>query len=394
MAKIMFIHHSGLIGGAGVSFINVLETLVSLHDVYVFVPSDPMDILDRVKKLSEKNRNLKVFSYGRRIGALTYYSGGDALFSPRFIYRFLLILCQYNYWNKRIKEINPDVVITNSKILSWMSMLSEWKTRQSICFVRETMKGNKSSFPNRVITYLLNTHCKVVFLSDYDKKKEGLTKARSYVIHDFISDNQFSLSLSRKQALKSLGLSSDYFYALYVGGVSEMKGFDLIIQSIVKSSSDIHLIVAGNDFDYALSSRNNHDVKYAKKWERFLNENDKNNQIHFVGRLQDMSMCYAACDVMTFPMRDPHQARPVFEAGLYRKPIIITDFENINEFVQNGYNGFTVPKNDYSAIIDKLEILKSDINLRERMGRNNYTNTLRNHMMNDNCKLVQKLIEE
>ena len=393
MSKVLFIHHSGILGGAGISLINVVKSVAREHNVFVGVSSDPDDILTLLRQLSFENPNIKVFSYGRRIGAITYYSGGDTLFSPRLIYRYLLSFKQRKYWNRKIKEINPDVVITNSKILCWMSGLTQLKCRKSICFVRETVKGNRKTFLNNQIAKKLDKYKKVVFLSEYDKKLENLKCAEAYVVHNFISSDQFDTTLSKNEAINLLSLPKDKFYVLYVGGVSEMKGFDLIVQAVLRMDDDVHLIVAGNDFKQARVTKNKSEIDYVDKWQSHIEKEDKKGRIHFLGRVKNMSSCYAACDVLVFPMRSPHQSRPAFEAGLFMKPIIISDFENISEFVRNNENGLRFPPNDVEALTNAIMSLRND-ELRKRLGKNNYLNTLENHNKEKSCEKIRMLIEE
>ena len=69
MSKIMFIHHSGIIGGAGVSLINTIDFLSDNNEVYVYVSSEPDDMFNLFKNMSN---NVHVDTYGRRIGALSY----------------------------------------------------------------------------------------------------------------------------------------------------------------------------------------------------------------------------------------------------------------------------------------------------------------------------------
>lgn len=393
LSKVLFIHHSGILGGAGISLINVVKSVAENHEVYVGVSSDPDDIYNLLRQSSHENSNIKVFSYGRRIGAITYYSGGDNLFSPRFVYRCLLTIKQRKYWNNKIKEINPDVVITNSKILCWMSGLTQIKKRKSICFVRETVKGNRKSFLNNQIAKKLDKYKKVVYLSEYDRKLENLKHAESSVVHNFISGDQFDTTLSKNDALNILSLPNDKFYVLYVGGVSEMKGFDLIVQAVLQMDDDVHLIVAGNDFNQAKITKDKSEIDYADKWQSIIEKEDKKGKIHILGRVKDMSDCYAACDVLAFPMRSPHQSRPAFEAGLFMKPVIISDFKNISEFVRNDDNGIRVLPNDVTALTDAIGCLRND-ELRKFLGKNNYLNTIENHSKDKSCEKIRMLIEE
>ena len=46
----MFIHHSGIIGGAGVSLINTIDFLSDNNEVYVYVSSEPDDMFNLFKK--------------------------------------------------------------------------------------------------------------------------------------------------------------------------------------------------------------------------------------------------------------------------------------------------------------------------------------------------------
>ena len=69
--KILIIHHSGLIGGAGISFYNVWIELEKEYNVVSYIPDDPPDLLSFLEK-----KGLKPHTFPFRLGKLTYYSGG------------------------------------------------------------------------------------------------------------------------------------------------------------------------------------------------------------------------------------------------------------------------------------------------------------------------------
>ena len=393
MAKLMFIHHSGLVGGAGVSLINVIKSVSEQHEVLVYVPCEPNDMINLLKQ-SEKSHGIKVKTYGRRIGAITYYSGGDTLKNVRFWYRISLIFMQWKMWNKLIRECNPDIVIVNSKILCWMSLLREVRKRKSICFVRETMQGMKQSYINNVISKLLSGYKKVVFLSEFDAKHEQLKTNQKKVIHNYIEKSQFDLNVSREDASKKLGLRNETFHVLYVGGVSYMKGFDIIVKAVLECDFDVELAVAGSGFEDAITSKSRKALKYVEKWKEFVEKEDCFNQIHMVGKQKDMTNCYASCDILVFPMRSAHQSRPAFEAGYFSKPVIITDFDNIAEFVRNGDNGYVVQPDNVSEIKDRIERLALDEKVRVTMGERNRENTERMHNKEKNLDLICETIKE
>ncbi len=375
MAKILLIHHSGVIGGAGVSLNNMMKALRDENELYVAVSTEPDDMV----KLFRSDPSNTVIPYGRRIGALTFYSGGDSAFSPRFVYRALLIPRQKKTFDRMIAQVDPDIVVVNSMTTSWLGRLGEVKKRKSVCFVRETFRGAGNHPVNRYIKSCLEHFSKVIFLSDYDKRAASLKKASSEVLYNYIVDNQFDRSVTKKQACEKLGVDDSGFLVLFVGGVSSIKGFDVAARAVLSSDKNIRLIVAGNDFSEAARIKDRKERAYFRRWEEYIRANDPDGRIRFVGRQLDMSYCYACADAVIFPMREPHQARPAFEAGFFRKPIIITDCENIREFVTDGYNGLTAENENVEAFREKIELLAGDEALKNRLGMNNYDRYLRNH---------------
>ena len=392
MHKIMLIHHSGVVGGAGVSFVNTVKTIAPHNTVTVYVPSEPTDIYEMLESIKDKY-GFTIKTYGRRIGAITYYSGGDSFLSLRLYYRALLAFKQIGYWNREFKSNDPDVVCVNSKILCWMSQLREVRKRKSVCFVRETMAGSRNSLPNQMIAAFLDDFSSVVFLSDYDRDREQLGKAETQVIHNYIDPTQFDRNISKEEARAQLGLRSTAFVVLYVGGVSAMKGFDLAVNVVLNAGSDVELLVLGNNFEDAGKSRDHTVQEYAEIWEEKIKGQDTGKRIHMLGRQKNMSLYYAACDALLFPMRAPHQSRPVFEAGFYSKPVIISDFDNIKEFVKDGYNGFLVQPDNFTAIAEKINYLRMNPEKCAWMGQNNRNNTETLHDRKKNCALAKRILE-
>ncbi len=388
--KILIIHHSGLLGGAGVSLLNVAKILKDEgHEVIISIPSEPNDMLKKADEMG-----LKTIVSDRRIGAITYVSGIDKAFSPRFIYRLMLILKQKKKWNSLIKEINPDVVVVNSKTLAWMSSLKEVKKRKSICFVRETMRRNKNNLINRHIKKRLEGFTKVSFISNYDLKLENLKIAKSFVIYDHLEDFKECDKNILIEKKVEWGLQNNTFKVLFVGGINYLKGAKIAVESVLKMGEGVELLVAGANFEDVKRVGNKSQIEYANNLEEFIKENDKFNQIRIIGKQSQMAYCYSLCDAVIFPMQAPHQARPVFEAGYFKKPIVISNFENVKEFVKDGENGFTAVYNDSDDFAEKLSVLKEDRVLLAKMGEINYQNAIKNHLEEVALKNIKKMFCE
>lgn len=395
MAKITIIHHSGVIGGGGVSFISIIKALAPHHNLTVLLSDSPDDILKQLTEL-KKDYKFQIESYGRRIGALTFYSGGDRLMSLRFLYRLSLIPKQWDYWEHKIKELDPDIVIVNSIILSWMGVLPEIKRRKSICFVRETIKGSLKLRANKIIRKLLLNFSRVVFLSEYDRRSWNFEHEKSEIIRDFVSENALDNSIQRYEATESQGLRQDSFHILYVGGVSHMKGFDLVVKAAIDLNDyiDTELVVAGVDFNDRKNMGGGKLNTYENNIKNYISQSKYGNKIHLIGRQSNMSNSYAAADVLVFPMRSAHQARPIFEAGFFSKPVIISDFENIKENIIENESGLLFTPGDISDLLSKLKYLALNPGLRIAMGRKNKQLSEANHSMKENNMSLLKLISE
>jgi glycosyltransferase involved in cell wall biosynthesis len=396
--KILMIHHSGLIGGAGISFYNTWLALEEKYSVVSYIADDPPDLL---MFLRDKGLNPHTFPF--RLGKLTYYSGGNNLLKPRFWYHALHSLFQISYWKKIICKEQPDLIIVNSKVLCWMGRIFKKFNIKSVCFVRETILGSPKKLMNRIMRNMLDDFTLVSFISNYDLKETGLTKAKAIVLYDFLDVANYYDKLGKIVACEQLNISPDSFNVLFVGGINHLKGIDIAVRSLASlKNEDITLIVSGNDSGAApnigfrsladtLKRRNS--IRFSKEVKKYIKNESIEKKIKFIGVQSDMSIPYSACDVLIFPMKEPHQARPAFEIGIQKKTVIISDFPHIHEFVRDGYNGLTFePLNSKKLAVTIMKIKDNRTLLRE-LGENNYQHAMQHHTKINVMKALLKEID-
>ncbi|RIO09459.1 glycosyltransferase, partial [Mammaliicoccus sciuri] len=116
--------------------------------------------------------------------------------------------------------------------------------------------------------------------------------------------------------------------------------------------------------------------------------------IELIGTVKNTSDIYNNTDILIFPSKKPHQSRPLFEAGFYKIPVIITENEIINERIKNGFNGFKFEENNFRSLSEKIELFVKDPNLINEMGEKNYYLSLKNHKFEDVKVNLLKAIEE
>lgn len=389
--KILMIHHSGLVGGAGVSFYNTWMALRDKYTVVSYIDDDPPDLL---MLLQDKGLNPHTFPFS--LGKMTYYSGGNNLLKLGFWYHALHSLFQISYWKKVIRNEQPDLIIVNSKVLCWMGRLFKKLNVKSICFVRETILGSPKNLMNKIMRSMLDNFTLVSFISNYDLDETGLSKAKAVVSYNVLEVSNYLDRLGKTAACEQLQISSDSFNVLFVGGVNNLKGIDIAVKALASlKNENIKLIVSGNDVTPNISTKLSSSIlskrklaRFSKALKEFIKYEYLEKQIKFIGVHTDMSIPYSACDILIIPMKKPHQARPAFEIGVQKKPVIISDFPQIHEFVKDRYNGLVFEPLNSEKLAQAIMELKNNRDLLVKLGENNYQHTMQYHTLDNTMNVL------
>lgn len=397
MKKILMIHHSGSIGGAGISGYNTLISLSKRYEVVMYCPATPSDYSDFLK-----SKGIKFKNFDFSLGSIHYYSGGPPIYSPTFIRNLLDIKKNRSKWIEIIEYEKPDLIIVNSKILSWVSQLAREMNIKSLAFVRETRKKSYFNIWNNIQRYYLNKFSGVIFISKYDQDIEELTIQDSVVVPNYMNFDLYKQKREREQVSKEYGVNHSSFNILYVGGMARIKGIDIAIKSLkYLVDRNVNLIIVGDpNFHYINKSDlftkfyNFAKRRFEKKISSTIITYKLDNKIHKLGIKKEMADMYTLADVLIFPANEPHQARPAFEAGVQKKPVILPDFDNTKEYLEDGINGLTFKKRNAKNLAKKINILMDNEELRKELGENNYKQTIKNHSTNNSENILMKFIDD
>lgn len=366
--KIILFHHSDSWGGGSLSLLTIADSLNKKYNVVVYLPHTGTELFNSFHK-----RKICVRAVGDNIGTINTYSGGPPMCSKDFILYMLKIIL---FSKKKITEIidkeTPDIVIANSMTLCWIGKICSKSHIRSVCFVRETATKLKGM---SIIYYFLNHYFDgVAYLSEFDKKQFNGKASVQRVIPDTILPDHFQKNISSDNAKKMLNLAEEYFYILYVGGtVPYPKGWNIIKNAMAMLKKyNIKLILTGNITENIFDSYN----------------------IINLGTVKKMDILYSAADIVVFPSTAPHQARPAYEAGYAKKPIIITDYIQTREYVIDNYNGLTFPEGNAYLLAKAILKLYKNKDLRTELGENNYKESIKKHSLTECEKTLFSFIEE
>lgn len=365
--KYLIIHHCDSWGGAGVSLKLTCEMLMeSGVDVTVCLPHKGTEVYNQLSKIN----NLNIISIERDLGMIAAYNGGPSFFSRTFFSVLSIIPSCKRALKKVLERESYDLIILNSMTLSWVCRLTSSLSLKSIVYIRETKPPFHPGF-QLIRSYINRYATGVVFISAFDKKRMRLECSCQLVMPNSIHLSDFVVKDSKQQLLAKYALPNDSMILLYVGGDDKLKGYDILLKAIERlQGCNIKIIVVGPVRD----------------------ENKKNNII-YLGKVYDMSSIYQMSDVLVFPSIKGHQARPAFEAGACYVPVIISDFPETSDEIIDGYNGLTFTPLDPENLAEKIMVLYSNPELRRKYGVNNYKETSENHNYEINKQKLTSFLE-
>jgi glycosyltransferase involved in cell wall biosynthesis len=145
-----------------------------------------------------------------------------------------------------------------------------------------------------------------------------------------------------------------------VGHAVPVKGWDLLVEAFARVSTAApcaRLMLAGSHSDP-------HETEFYASLCRRIKELGLENRIQFTGRLRDIRPVLAAGDIFVLPSRSEGCCNALLEALEAGLPCVAARVGNVVEAVQDGTNGFIVPRNDITLLAERLLLLVQNQTLR------------------------------
>lgn len=144
-------------------------------------------------------------------------------------------------------------------------------------------------------------------------------------------------------------------YILNIGDMVERKNFGLIVEAMAELPDDINLVVVGEQ------------TSYTKRVKRRLKILGFENRVHFRRNVatQDRAALYKGADIFINPSRFEGFSVEILEALSVGVPVIATRGSSLEE--AGGKHSIYVSDRDCGELVDAIERLSSDEQLREKM---------------------------
>lgn len=164
------------------------------------------------------------------------------------------------------------------------------------------------------------------------------------------------------------------------------KGMDYLIAALPRlltDNSDIQLVAVGEGND--------------RGWlENLAEEHGVSLHVHFLTALtqEELSGCYAACDVFALPSRGEGFGLVYIEAMAHGKPVIAGAHGGAPEIVEDGATGYLVPHGDVPQLASALATLLADAELRKKMGARGRGRVEREYQFAQFAKSLKRILKE
>ena len=190
-------------------------------------------------------------------------------------------------------------------------------------------------------------------------QKKMKAKCVKYVPGVGVDIEKFGKStIDKATKRRELGIQEDSIVVLSVGELIVRKNHETSIQAV--ADMDVYYLIAGEgDLRQHLQSS--------------IDRLASNDKIKLLGYRNDVADLYKVADIFVFPSYQEGLPVAVMEAMASGLPCVASKIRGNTDLLENTEGGFLCDPQDVSEFAEKLNILASNAELREKMGRNNLT---------------------
>lgn len=345
---------------------NIFRLLINLDNSKVIPILVGQNESPLTKLCFEKDIHVRILPYPTE---LEIFDGHMLKFNFKRILNFIIGLSRYNKsFVSEFEELKPDIVWCDN-IRTFITLYFPAKKigAQIIWNIWSEPKGRVAwilhriglIFANRINLEYANQGVQIFG----SLAKNSYFKKKIIPLYTGVSDFEEFFGTNIKY---ELGLSSDSILIVMASNILPAKGqLDLIkcISSLSDKFKNIHLLLAGTVVVSSPDSK-----RYFKEIQGYVNVNNLNHCVHFIGWRNDIRDIYKNSDIYVSTSYSESFPDAVREAMLASLPVIVTDVGGTRELVDIGENGYLFEPGDIRMLSFFLRKLISRKSIRQKMG--------------------------
>lgn len=285
-------------------------------------------------------------------------------------FRYGNIQC-YKKLKSIIDEGDFSIIHCHTPVGGVLGRLAARKARKNGVHVMYTAHGfhfyNGAPIKNWLLFYPIEKLCSrftdvliTINKEDYAlAQKKMKAKCVKYVPGVGVDLKKFGKStIDKATKRRGLGIPEDSLVLLSVGELIIRKNHETGISAV--AGMDAYYLIAG-------------DGVLRQQLQSKIDELGVGNKVKLLGYRNDVADLYEAADIFVFPSFQEGLPVAVMEAMASGLPCVVSKIRGNTDLLENTEGGFLCDPQDASEFAEKLNILASNTELREKMGRNNLT---------------------
>jgi glycosyltransferase involved in cell wall biosynthesis len=288
---------------------------------------------------------------------------------------------------KVIRYFKPDIIHVHWRVTSIFAEIA-YRLYNIPYIVTIHLEGIPNNFLAKKLSFWGNYAVAISKETyDYLHNAFNIPYNRIKLIYNGVDDNYFypPSQEDREKARKEFGLSSHDKVVCLIGRLSKVKGHDILIKaaSLLKEKNikPIYILAGIGDIDFVKS---------------LIKENNLEDQFVLPGFVDSRDVLWAS-DLLVLPSRQEGFPLVVVEAMFCKVVPIRTPAAGAFDQIEDGFNGYIVPFDDYVSLADMIQFLLKNEIIRQRMAQNAYEKAKKfftlDHMVKNYLDIYNDLIE-
>ncbi len=375
-AKILYVHHTAVNGGATMSLFYLLEYVKQKYDVVVYFIEDG----PAVKFYQQAGIKCVIDSTLGKLPHCTIENQSLNPFGFKFYHNFKSYLKHYfklrpTYLRMRqiIAKEKPDIVHLNSSVLIAEGLATRSTGLPLVWHMRDFLEYGHFRLRYNALRKVI-THCSSIVIGLCDSEIIRITPGdKGVVIPNFVSFDRFDFQKIEKVYLREkLGLETDTKIIAILGWDTPAKGALTLMQAFAEINNqhpESVLVFFGGGEQKASINRLKNVLRFlvGKKnlrieLQKIIDKFSLQSRVFFPGAIFDIASYIAEVDIIAAPFTEPHFARPILEAGAMKTLVVTSDIDGTREMVLNGTAGYIAKPNDKFDLARQLNLALSTDN--------------------------------
>jgi len=280
------------------------------------------------------------------------------------IRRSLQFVRSISSMTKLLKQIQPDLVITNTLIKPCGAFSAKLLGIPHVWYIHEFLEDDHNlsfEFGRQQSLFFVDSLSQKIIVNSkavYERFKNELTKSKMRVIY-----NACCAELQNTARVYELEGKFHFNIAVF-GRIKPSKGQEEAIRALS--------VLSGEQLDVGLWLVGDGSEEYIGKLKQLIYDLHLDERVKFIPFISNPFSCMKAFDVILMCSKSEAFGRVTIEAMKLGKAVIGANSGAMPELIQNGWNGLIYNVGDPNSLAAKIELLYKDDDFKKQLESNAY----------------------